>query len=421
MLSEKERALFRRLCVFAGGFDLPAVQAIWPHGDPLDHIEQLVDKSLVTVEQFTDEKLRYRLLETLRQYGAERLAEAGEEDDARERHFAHYLGVAESAYAQRIEHEAEMLASLEADHDDFRAALEWARSQPRGLLRLASALGWFWHLRSHYCDGRTWLEQALALNPAERSRERARALWALSMILNWQGEIAAARPLAEESLALWRTTEDPLELALALESVGWSHFVASNYSEALRSMEDCVEAYRRLGSEKLITRGRVAVGQMLAALGDVERTESLARETLAEGRALGEPKFVHFSLHYLADCALWRGDAKNAVQLYGESLRAALDYGNEMEAATEMQGMAMGLMGSGRAEEGFRLYGRSCARFTELQTTMVDEVAFWVKFRERYLPPARERVGAAAAEKAEKEGRSMGWEQALAYAFQLAR
>jgi len=189
----------------------------------------------------------------------------------------------------------------------------------------------------------------------------------------------------------------------------------------LRSMEDCVEAYRRLGSEKLITRGRVAVGQMLAALGDVERTESLARETLAEGRALGEPKFVHFSLHYLADCALWRGDAKNAVQLYGESLRAALDYGNEMEAATEMQGMAMGLVGSGRTEEGFRLYGASCARFAQLQTTMVDEVAFWVKFRERYLPPARERIGAAAAEKAEKEGRSMRWEQALAYAFELVR
>ena len=421
LLSEKERALFRRLCVFAGGFDLPAVQAIWPDGDPLDHIEQLVDKSLVTVEQLTDEKLRYRLLETLRQYGAERLVEVGEEDEARERHFAHYLGIAERAYAQRIEHEAEMLASLEADHDDFRAALEWSRSQPRELLRLASSLGWFWHLRSHYREGRTWLEQALALNPTERSRERARALWALSMILNWQGDVAAARPLAEESLALWRTTDDPLELALALESVGWSHFAASNYSEALRSMEDCVEAYRRLGSAKLITRGRVAVGQMLAALGDVERTEPLARETLAEGRAQGEPKFVHFSLHYLADCALWRGDAKNAVQLYGESLRAALDYGNEMEAATEVQGMAMGLMGSGRAEEGFRLYGASCARFTELQTTMVDEVAFWVKFRERYLPPARERIGAAAAEKAEKEGRSMGWEQALAYAFQLAR
>src|SRR5438445_3821857 len=421
LLSEKERALFRRLCVFAGGFDLPAVQAIWPDRDPLDDIEQLVDKSLVTVEQLTDEKLRYRLLEILRQYGSERLTETGEEDNARERHFVHFLGVAECAYAHRIEHEAEMLASLEADHDDFRATLKWSRSRPRDLLRLASALGWFWHLRSHYREGRSWLEQALALNLAEHSRERARALWALSMILNWQGDVAAARPLAEESLALWRTTDDPLELALALENIGWSHFAANNYSEALRSMEDCVETYRRLGSEKLITRGRVAVGQMLAALGDVERTEPLARETLAEGRALGEPKFVHFSLHYLADCALWRGDAKNAVQLYGESLRAALDYGNKMEAATEMQGMAMGFVGSGRTEEGFRLYGASCAHFTELHTTMVDEVAFWVKFRERYLPPARERIGAAAAEKAEKEGRSMRWEQALTYAYELAR
>ena len=420
LLSEQERVLFRRLSVFAGSFDLAAAEAIWSEGDPLDRIEQLVDKSLVTVEQLNDDRLRYRLLETLRQYGAERLVEAGEEQHARERHFRHYLAVAQSVYQQRIEDEAASLAALEADHDDFRVALEWARSRPRDLLRLASALGWFWHLRSHYREGRTRLEEALRLNPAERSGEKARALWALSMILNWQGDVDTALPLAEESLELWRESNDPLELALALENIGWSHFAASNYSEALRSMEDCVASYRKLGSAKLITRGRVAVGQMLAALGDVERTEQLARETLAEGRAQGEPKFVHFSLHYLADCALWRGDAKNAVQLYGESLRAALDYGNEMEAATEMQGMAMGLMGSERQEEGFRLYGASCARLTELHTTMIDEVAFWVKFRERYLPPARERIGAVAADKAEKEGRAMGWQKALACAFAVA-
>src|SRR6266480_3110858 len=420
LLSERERGLFRRLSVFAGSFDLAAVEAIWPGSDPLDRIEQLVDKSLVTVEQLNDDTLRYRLLESLRQYGAERLVEVGEEEDARERHFSHYLEIAERAYQRRIEDEAASLAALEANHDDFRVALHWARSRPRDLLRLASALGWFWHLRSHYLEGRSWLEEALRLNPAERSGEKARALWALSMILNWQGDVAAARPLAEESLELWRKSNDPLELALALESIGWSHFAASNYSEALRSMEDCVVSYRKLGSAKLITRGRVAVGQMLAALGDIERTEHLARETLAEGRAQSEPKFVHFSLHYLADCALWRGNGKNAVQLYGESLRAALDYGNEMEAATEMQGMAMGLMGSEREEEGFRLYGASCARFVELHTTMIDEVAFWVKFRERYLPPARERIGSADADKAEREGRAMGWQKALGYAFAAA-
>ncbi|TMP94254.1 MAG: adenylate/guanylate cyclase domain-containing protein [Verrucomicrobia bacterium] len=183
LLSEQERGLFRRLSVFAGSFELAAVEAIWPESDPLDRIEQLVDKSLVTVEQLDDDKLRYRLLETLRQYGVERLVEAGEEEDASERHFGHYLAVAERAYQQRIEDEAASLAALEADHDDFRVALQWARSRPRDLLRLASALGWFWHLRSHYREGRAWLEQALAANPTGRSREKARALWALSMIL----------------------------------------------------------------------------------------------------------------------------------------------------------------------------------------------------------------------------------------------
>ena len=240
------------------------------------------------------------------------------------------------------------------------------------------------------------------------------------MILNWKGEGVQAGRLAERSLELWRENGDPLELALALESIGWSQFFANDYKAALQSMEGCLESYRKFGSAKLITRGRVAVGQVLAALGDVELTEPLARETLEEGRAQGEPKFVHYSLHYLGDCALWRGDARNAVEMYAQSLRAALDYGNEMEAAVEMQGMAMGLVGSGREKEGFRLYGASCARFAELQTTALDEVAFWVEIRERYMPLAQKRIGAAAAAEAEQKGRAMSWQNALAYAFAAA-
>jgi tetratricopeptide (TPR) repeat protein len=331
----------------------------------------------------------------------------------------HYLGVAECAYAQRIEHEAASLAALEADHDDFRSALRWGRSRPGEFLNLASTLGWFWHLRSYYHEGAMWLEEALALNPNDRSRAIARALWALSMIASWKGDGVHARELAAQSLELWRENDDPLELALALESVGWSQFFANDYQAALQSMEDCLAAYEKFGSAKLITRGRVAVGQILVALGDVERTEPLARATLAEGRAQGEPKFVHYSLHYLGDCALWRGETAKAVQIYAESLRAALDYGNDMEAATEMQGMAFGLLGCGREEDGFRFYAASCARYEELQSTALDEVAFWVGFRERYLLPARERLGVALAQNSEAEGRSMGWQRALAYAFEL--
>jgi len=418
LLPENERALFRRLSVFAGGFDLQAMEAIC--GDSLDIIEHLVDKSLVVVEQLSDERLRYRLLETLRHYAAERVVEAGEEEDARERHFTYYLDVAERTYARRIEDEAASLALLDADHDDFRAALRWARARPRDLLRLASALGWFWHLRSYYREGRAWLEEALNVNANDRSPDMARALWALSMILSWSGD-AGARRLADRSLELWQENSEPLELALALESIGYSQFMAGEYADALRSMEDCLKQYRKFGSTKLVTRGRVNVGQMLVALGDVERTEPLARETLAEGRAQNEPKSIHYSLHYLGDCALWRGEPQKAIGIYSESLRAALDYGNQMEASTEMQGTAMGLAGSGREEEALRLYGASCARNKELQTTAIDEIAFWVQLRERYLTPARERLGPAAAERAETEGRAMGWAQAVAHALQLAQ
>jgi tetratricopeptide (TPR) repeat protein len=419
-LPEKERVLFRRLSVFAGGFDLAAAGAIWPEADPLDHIEHLIDKSLVTVEQLSDETVRYRVLETLRQYGRERLIEAGEEEEIRERHYGHFLSVAEHAYERRIEDEAASLQRLKIDHDDFRTALGWVRNRPVQVLRLASALGWFWFLCSHYLEGRKWLEYTLAANPPENSRDRARALWALSMIGNWQGDIEAARRMAEQSLELWRAIDDNLELALAHESIGWSQFFANQYPEALESMENCVELYRKIGSAKLITRGRVAVGQILVALGDVERTEPLARETLAQGRAQSEPKFIHYSLHYIADCALWRGDPTAAVRIYGQSLRAALDYDNDAEAAVEMQGMAMGLAGSGREKEGFQLLGATRARMEELQSTLSDEIAFWVHFKQRYLTPARDRIGAEAADKADQQGRTMGWKRAIAYAFELA-
>ena len=275
-------------------------------------------------------------------------------------------------------------------------------------------------MRSYYREGRAWLEEALNVNANDRSPDMARALWALSMILSWSGD-AGARRLADRSLELWQENGEPLDLALALESIGYSQFMAGEYADALRSMEDCLKQYRKFGSTKLVTRGRVNVGQMLVALGDVERTEPLARETLAEGRAQNEPKSIHYSLHYLGDCALWRGEPQKAIGIYSESLRAALDYGNQMEASTEMQGTAMGLAGSGREEEALRLYGASCARNKELQTTAIDEIAFWVQLRERYLTPARERLGPAAAERAETEGRAMGWAQAVAHALQLAQ
>src|SRR5204863_9611316 len=102
LLSDREQSLFRRASVFAGGFELKGASMVWSEGDALDEIEQLVDKSLLAIEPQPNEAVRYRLLETLRQYGREKLIEAGEDDVSRERHFSYCLEVAEAAYAQRI-------------------------------------------------------------------------------------------------------------------------------------------------------------------------------------------------------------------------------------------------------------------------------------------------------------------------------
>lgn len=175
---------------------------------------------------------------------------------------------------------------------------------------------------------------------------------------------------------------------------------ANDYPAALRSMEECLESYRRLGSPKLITRGRVAVGQMLVALGDVERTEPLARETLAEGRANASRSLSITPC--ITSATLPCGAAMQARRCSstGELARGTR-LRKRMEAAAEVEGM--GLAGEGREEEAFRLLGASNARFAELQVTVMDEITFWVQLRERYFHPVRERVGGAAADKWEEE------------------
>src|SRR5581483_1556189 len=170
LLSEPERALLRRLSVFAGGWTFEAAEAVAAGGGlrayaVLDLLAGLVDKSLVVAEERSG-AARYRLLETIRQYAAERLREAGEAEGARDRHLAYFVTLAEEADPKlRGGEERATLDQLEVEHDNLRAALEWSLLSTRAgdaALRLSGALAWFWWLRSYHDEGARWLERALA-------------------------------------------------------------------------------------------------------------------------------------------------------------------------------------------------------------------------------------------------------------------
>ena len=192
LLPGPERAFLRALSVFAGGFGLAAATAVCGAGDEaaaLEMVDSLVSKSLVVAETSAAGS-RYRLLETIRGYAADRLAEAGEADAVRLRHGAVYLGLAER------EHD---LAVLSGEHDNFRAALEWAlgREDKTGP-RLVTALGGFWLARGFYEEGRSWLERAVAV--ASAGRLRADLLRLLGTVLYAGGDLERATALLAEGM-----------------------------------------------------------------------------------------------------------------------------------------------------------------------------------------------------------------------------
>jgi predicted ATPase/class 3 adenylate cyclase len=381
LLVEAEKRLFRWLSVFSGGFDLEGVEEVCASADlsgepTLELFFRLFDKSLVTAELEGDRLAPYRLLETTRQYAHEKLRDTSEETAAREGHLRCFLGLAESAYAQRMDTPAEWLARLERDHDNLRSALEWSRHHhPDQYLRLAGALGWFWYSHSHLEEGRAHLAAALA-GQHGRTRIVARALWGAATLATWQGHTAAGRHPAEESLAIWRELGDELEVALTLYQLGWTE-AQGDPRKGLDRFQESLDILSRLGNPTLVNRARLGVCQALVMLGEIDTAEAMAREALV---VASEQQDVRHALHLLGDCALIRGDVGTSTQRYGESLRAAVACRDEVNATFEMQGVAMSMAGQSRPLKALRLDEAAMAHRKALGVQMT--IPFWEDLKE---------------------------------------
>jgi non-specific serine/threonine protein kinase len=375
----------------------------------LDGLAALVDASLF--KPMGDDRLL--MLETIREYAGEKLDASGEADALRERHARFFAALAERAYAQRFEAEAEWSARLDEDHDDVRAALDWLeRNDPDRALELAGALGWFWLSRGLLAEGCGRLSAALA-GSAATGPVRTRALTSSGALVARQGDVAGGRAQLEEAIALWRELGDEDELASALDVLGWVLvYHPGDNQGALAAFEQSRELRRRLGDSAGETRALVGIAQVLVALGDSERAEAISRDLLEMSG--GDPRTEHFAFHFLADCALMRGDTREAEPRYRESLRAALPLGDVVETSFEVEGVAMSAAGNGDPERALRLAGAVEALYESLGVSI--SVPFWDGFRERYLGPAREQLG-AEAEAVWAEGRGLSFDDAVELAL----
>jgi predicted ATPase/tRNA A-37 threonylcarbamoyl transferase component Bud32 len=419
-LAADEQQLLRRLSVFAGGWTLESSAAVCSeHADEfevLDLLSRLADKSLVIVVRHETTDPRYSLLETVRQYAAERLIATDDAAAVRRRHADVFMALAEQAYDGRIVAEGRWSAVLEREHDNLRTALSVLREiDPEGHLQLAGALAWFWQARSYLLEGREHVTSALAATSAAPSRRaRARALWGAASLLAWQGDAAASQRCMEDALHMWREVGDPNEIAPALEGLGWAQFLAGDDHQARATFEECLSLQRASGDLHLVNRAAVALAQVLVALDKVDEARRFAAEIIAFSQAHGERRSEHSGWHYLADCALLEEKCEEALGLYQKSLRLASEIGDRIEIGFEVQGVAMSLAGLGHAETALWLAASVEAEMERLGAGF--RVRFWDALLDRYLGRARLALGLPAAD-AWARGRAIGFDDAVAQAL----
>jgi predicted ATPase/DNA-binding CsgD family transcriptional regulator len=327
LLSAAELAMFGRLAVFAGTCTLSGADFVNPSMDPaVDIVAALVDKSLLQASTHDDGEPRFAMLETVREFAIERLADSGEESNARRAHAAYFLQLAEAAErGLRGPHQQSWRNLLEADLDNLRAALTWTVRESAapedaeiGLL-LVGALWYFWFQRGLTTEARRWLARALATTPS-RGRPRAAALLGAGTLAWRQGDCPTAQTYLDESASLWAAADDQRGLAEAKHVLGHVRFDQRDYTAARRLFQDSLEGYRGVGD----TIGGLPltgdVGLVAYHEGDYETAEQVLSESLTLYRAHGLKDRVAGALNSLGDLAQLAGDGQRATELYEESL-----------------------------------------------------------------------------------------------------
>ncbi len=426
LLDEVERTLFRRLAVFVGGCDFEAAEAVCnPAGelgiDTLDGLGSLLDKSLIRQEETEHGEPRFRMLETIREYGLERLADADDAAEIRRRHATFFLTLAEEAEADLTSTRGPVwMDRLEHEHDNIRAVLRW--SQTAGSLEIALRIGgalWrFWHQHAHLREGRAWMEELLA-HPAAAGRtlSRAKGLSGLGGLAYWQADFAAARVAYEESLSIQREMGGPAGIADALYNLGFALSVSGQADAARPMFEECLARFLELGDELRITRAREALVFASYQSGDHATARRLQEENLAAVRRMGDPFWLANTLSLLSVFATADGDFDEARRELTEAIELFGGPGDLSGIVNVLMLFAHVSLAEGVPERAAHLVGAADAIRQE-----IGSVATPIELLRLPDPAevARERLGDHAYAVALTAGRSMSRKEAVAYATATA-
>lgn len=358
LLEPDERAMLRRLSVFRGGWTAEAAVALWTAPEAAGRlVEGLVDKSLVVLEVHTGQT-RYRLLQSIAAYGAERLAaDLAERDECRDRHATYHVELAERAeIGLRGPQQRDWLRILAVEHDNLRAAMAWLGERPDGDgdLRLAAALASFHHLTGDYAEGRRWLGAALARRPGAAPTVRTRAYAGAATLAMLECDYPTAADLAARGLSGVDAAPDRPEYGRLLTLLGGIERERGQYDLSMAHLITARDHFRKRGDSWGAGRAAQMAGGTAWLAGDLEAASELLWESIGFFRDLADDESYASSLTFLGGVAHYRGDQVAARANLAAALDrfAALDFPEGIAWARNLLGLVE--LREGRIEEADR-------------------------------------------------------------------
>jgi len=408
LLGSDERAMLARLSVFAGGFRLEAAEMVWAaagrSAPAIEVVGRLVDRSLLY--RRAD---RYEMAETIRQYGRERLVEAGELDEARDQHLRYCLAIGEEAEPRlRGTDIARWLRRLDAEHGNLRAALDWALArEPDRALRLATAAGGFWYLRGHMGEGCSWLRRGLA--HAMDVPTRLRALNLLGWLALRSGDLAAAESALRDCLDLEDRAAMGECAAEVRNNLGLLACWRGDLVTARRHLEESADLSRRLDDEHSLAHALFNLS-LVAHLSGQAGDPSPLIDSLEILQRIGDRPGTALALGLLGCVAIEKGDVAGAAASLGEAMRITRDLGDRVNVLFGLEAFA--LLAARRAD-----YRRAItlAGAADALRESVGAITFslWKARLDGVLDLARRIVVPEAADAAWTEGRALGLADAI--------
>jgi non-specific serine/threonine protein kinase len=430
LLPPAEQRLLNCLSVFAGGWTLEAAEAVGARDatltdDVFELLARLVDKSLAQAEPGSAGDLRYRLLETVREYAHEQLRESGETADVQRRHCVYYARLAEQAESHLLWGAGglDWLARLDRELPNLRAAMAWSLShaaEPAVALSLVGHLGHYWYTRADRAEGRTWLGRALAQQtpPGTGEDPGYAALWAWATV--WAGGLAHGQSDYEEASQLVDQAQVVFERLDDQRGIGWAyHFLGhiararAELPRAAELLERALSAFRRTPEEVSLILPMAALGFTVGALGDQARATQLLEESVDLARRTGSVGRLAIASIYLGQVAFARGDTQRAAAALEEALKLFQVWDSAWGMAECLEGLAVVAGSEARFDRAARLMG-AAARLRESIGAPVHPVDR--ADHERTVGLSQAALGLDAYTSAWRAGQSMNIDEVIDYA-----